>query len=66
MPFYLEFIRFAIGVTDTFLFLPSASDWHRLYDFCKRQALLGVGFVAVRMLHERGVECPRKIGRAHV
>ena len=37
------------------------ADWQRLFDFCKRQALIGVGFTAVEKLHEVGVECPADI-----
>ena len=36
----------------------SYTDWHRLFDFCKRQALVGIGFSAVEMLHQQGIECP--------
>ena len=36
----------------------SDADWHRLFDFCKRQALVGVGFSAVERLHQQGIECP--------
>ena len=34
------------------------ADWHRLFEFCKRQALIGVGFSAVEKLHSMGVVCP--------
>ena len=37
------------------------ADWQRLFDFCKRQALIGVGFTAVEKLHEVGMECPADI-----
>ena len=40
----------SVGVTD--------ADWHRLFEFCKRQALIGVGFSAVEKLHALGVVCP--------
>ena len=34
------------------------ADWQRLFDFCKKQALIGVGFSAVEKLHAVGVICP--------
>ena len=34
------------------------ADWHRLFEFCKKQALIGVGFTAVEKLHAMGVVCP--------
>ena len=40
----------SVSVTD--------ADWHRLFEFCKRQALIGVGFTAVEKLHAMGVVCP--------
>ena len=40
----------SVGVTD--------ADWHRLFEFCKRQALIGVGFSAVEKLHALSVVCP--------
>ncbi|MGN0220511.1 MAG: nucleotidyltransferase family protein, partial [Prevotella sp.] len=36
-------------------------DWNRLFEFCKRQALLGIGFSAVERLHGAGVVCPANI-----
>lgn len=36
----------------------SYADWHRLFDFCKRQALAGIFFSAVEMLHQQGIQCP--------
>ena len=43
----------SVGVTD--------ADWHRLFEFCKKQALIGVGFTAVEKLHVLGVECPANL-----
>ena len=40
----------SVGITD--------ADWQRLFDFCKRQALIGVGFTAVEKLHSIEVVCP--------
>ena len=42
-------------------FTPSGNDWQRLYQFCERQALLGIGFTAVERLHGMGVECPKPL-----
>ena len=37
------------------------ADWQRLFDFCKRQALIGIGFTAVEKLHTVGVVCPTEL-----
>ena len=37
------------------------ADWHRLFDFCKQQALIGGGFTAVEKLHAMGVVCPANL-----
>ncbi len=53
-----EFIRIAIAdVYDGTLHLDDA-DWQSLFEYCKRQALVGIGFSAVERLHDLGVECP--------
>lgn len=36
----------------------SDADWHRLFDFCKRQALVGIGFSSVERMHRQGIQCP--------
>ena len=53
-----DFLQFAIGNRKSLLIGISDVDWHRLFEFCKRQALIGVGFSAVERLHQQGIECP--------
>lgn len=56
---YFAFLRIAIGVDDNLPFTFSDADWQRVFDFCKRQSLIGVGFTAVERLHRQGVDCPK-------
>lgn len=53
-----EFLQVAIGSRKTLSVGVTNTDWHRLFDFCKRQALVGVGFSAVERLYQQGVKCP--------
>ena len=61
MTLFFEFLQVAMdnrkalpcGIKDV--------DWQRLFDFCKRQALIGFGFTAVEKLHAMGVVCPTAI-----
>ena len=53
-----DFIQIAIGNRKSLSATINDSDWLRLFEFCKRQALIGVGFTAVEKLHILGVECP--------
>ena len=46
-----EFIQVALGNRKSLSVGISDADWHRLFEFCKRQALIGVGFSAVEKLH---------------
>lgn len=39
----------------------SDEDWHRLYAFCKQQALIGIGFSGIEELCKQGVECPKPL-----
>ena len=55
---YFEFIQVAVGNRKSLSVSVTDTDWHRLFDFCKRQALIGVGFTAVEKLHAVGVVCP--------
>jgi len=55
------FIQLALGRIKTFPFHPTADDWQQFYYFCKRQALIGVGFTAVEKLHAQGIECPKEL-----
>ena len=56
-----EFIQVAMGLRERLSTIPSVHEWQVLFEFCKRQSLLGVGFAAVEKLHEVGVECPADI-----
>ena len=55
---YFEFIQVAVGNRKSLSVSVTDADWHRLFEFCKRQALIGVGFSAVEKLHAMGVVCP--------
>ena len=53
-----EFLQVAIGIRKSLSVSIDDGDWLRLFDFCKKQALIGVGFTAVEKLHIVGVICP--------
>ena len=53
-----EFLQVAIGNRESLSVVISDTDWLRLFEFCKKQALIGVGFTAVEKLHAMGVVCP--------
>lgn len=53
-----QFIQVAIGNRKSLLVGITDADWHRLFEFCKRQALIGVGFSAVEKLHTQRMVCP--------
>ena len=56
-----EFIQVAMGLRERLSAVPSVHEWQLLFEFCKRQSLLGIGFAAVERLHEMGMECPSAI-----
>ena len=58
---FFEFLQVAIGNRKSLSVAIDDADWLRLFEFCKRQSLLGIGFAAVEKLHEVGVECPSAI-----
>ena len=58
MNIFFEFIQIALGNRKLLSVGISDADWLRLFDFCKKQALIGVGFTAVEKLHTQGVVCP--------
>ena len=58
---YFEFIQVAVGNRKSLSVSVADADWHRLFAFCKRQALIGVGFTAVEKLHAMGVVCPANL-----
>ena len=58
MRLFFEFLQFAIGNRKSLSSGINDADWQRLFDLCKRQALLGIGFSAVEKLHTIGIDCP--------
>ena len=48
---FFEFIQVAVGNRKSLSVSVTDADWHRLFEFCKRQALIGVGFTAVEKLN---------------
>ena len=54
---YFEFIQVAVGNRKSLSVSVTDADWHLLFEFCKRQALIGVGFSAVEKLHTQGMVC---------
>ena len=56
-----EFIQVAMGLRKRLSTIPSVHEWQALFEFCKRQSLLGIGFAAVEKLHEVGLEGPADI-----
>ena len=58
---FFEFLQVAVGNRKSLSAAINESDWLRLFDFCKKQALIGVGFSAVEKLHAVGVVCPANI-----
>ena len=58
---FFEFLQVAIGNRKSLSVAIDDADWLRLFEFCKRQSLLGIGFATVERLHEMGVECPSVI-----
>lgn len=54
-----EFIQVAIGMKESLSAVLIEEDWAYLFEFCKRQALIGVGFTAVEKLHRKGESCPQ-------
>ena len=46
-----EFLQVAIEIRKSFSAAINDSDWLRLFEFFKKQALIGVGFSAVEKLH---------------
>ena len=55
---FFEFLQVAVGNRKSLSVSVTDADWHRLFEFCKRQALIGVGFSAVEKLYTQGMVCP--------
>ena len=58
---FFEFIQVAVGNRKSLSVSVTDADWHRLFEFCKKQALIGVGFSAVERLHTKGIVCPEEL-----
>ena len=58
---FFEFLQVAIGNRKSMSGGVADADWHRLFEFCKKQALIGVGFTAVEKLYAMGVVCPANL-----
>ena len=58
MTLFFEFLQVAMGNRKSLSCDIKDADWQRLFDFCKRQVLLGIGFTAVEKQHSIGVVCP--------
>ena len=58
---FFEFLQIAIGNRKSLSVSVTDADLHRLFDFCKKQALIGVGFSAVEKLHTQGIACPANL-----
>ena len=62
-----EFLQIALGTRDSLSRSLTEQDWMQFYDFCRRQALLGIGFSAMEKLYDTGVEstgdgaCPKEM-----
>ena len=56
-----DFIQVAVGNRESLSATINDSDWLWLFEFCKKQALIGVGFTAVEKLYILGVECPANL-----
>ena len=57
----IDFIQYAIGIRKTFPHSLDNNDWQKLFVFCKKQTVLGIGFSALEKLHSKGVVCPNQV-----
>ena len=58
---FFEFLQIAIGNRKSLSAAINDRDWLRLFDFCQKQALIGIGFTAVEKLHTQGIACPANL-----
>lgn len=58
---FFEFLQVSIRIRKSLSVAIGDSDWQGLFEFCKRQALIGVGFSAVEKLHTLGIVCPANL-----
>lgn len=55
---YLDFIRYCLNEQQR---IPIIADWDALYQFMKKQSLLGVGFAGVERIKAAGGDVPRPV-----
>lgn len=55
---YFEFIRYAMNSGVQSVPGVNGADWHKLYQFCREQAIAGVLFEGVKRLSNQGVKLP--------
>lgn len=58
---FFQFLQIAIGTRSELPHPLSENDWQQLFDLCQRQALLGVGYHAIELLHQQGQSCPKPL-----
>ncbi len=56
-----DFIQVAVGNRKSLSATINDSDWLRLFEFCKSQDILGIGYTAVEKLHNQGLICPSSL-----
>lgn len=59
---FFELIRVALGTQASLSRLPSADEWDELYEFAKKQSLVGICFVALQRLGANADEGYTRIG----
>lgn len=47
---FFELLQIAVGNREEFSYIPSNEEWEELYDLSHKQALTGIGFLAVERL----------------
>ena len=56
-----DFIQVAVGNRESLSATINDSDWLRLFEFCKSQYIVGIGYTAVEKLHNQGLICPSSL-----
>lgn len=57
----IEFIRLSITDRNCCISHLDKEDWELLFDYCKRQAVIGIGFTTVEKLYKQDVRCPKDL-----
>ena len=58
---FFELLQVAVGNRKSLSVVISDADWHRLFEFYKSQDILGIGYTAVKKLHNQGLICPSSL-----